>query len=303
MKNEKTVIPFALIIAILATSTSSVFIRYAQKDAPSLVIAALRLSIAALALAPIALTRHRAVYKNLSSREWILAILSGAFLAIHFATWITSLEYTTVVSSVVFVSTGPLWVALLSPLFLKEIPTRWVWIGMSLALLGGITVGLSDSCTSNGFSLSCPPLSQLMAGSAFYGNFLALIGAFAVAGYLMIGRTLRAKLDLIPYIFLVYSSAAITLIITMFAANESPFGYSSSTYIYIIALAIIPQLIGHSTFNWALRHIPASLVSITTLAEPVASAFLAFFLLQENPSIFTLIGGLLILAGIYISSK
>ena len=137
----------AIFIAILAVSTASIFIRQAQQDAPSLVIAAVRLSLASLAIAPFAIFQHRDEIRSLTHREWILITLSGLFLSVHFATWITSLEYTTVVSSVVLVSTGPLWVALLSPIFLKETPTRWVWIGMGLALLGGISVGLGDSCS------------------------------------------------------------------------------------------------------------------------------------------------------------
>jgi drug/metabolite transporter (DMT)-like permease len=194
-------------------------------------------------------------------------------------------------------------VALFSPLFLNEIPTRWIWIGMSLSLLGGLVVGIGDSCTASGFFLSCPPFSEMTAGSAFYGNFLALCGAWAVAGYLMIGRTLRAKMELVPYITLVYGTAALVLLLTMMIAKQTPLGYSTPTYLFILGLAILPQLIGHSTYNWALKYIPASLVSITTLGEPIGSAILAFFLLQEIPSPFTLAGGALILTGIYISSR
>jgi drug/metabolite transporter (DMT)-like permease len=293
---------FALIVAILAVSTASIFIKLAQKDAPSLVIASIRLTTASLILAPIALARHRSELASLTRNEWGLAILSGFFLSIHFAAWITSLEYTTIVSSVVLVSTGPLWVAILSPIFLREMPTRWVWIGMTLALLGGIIVGLGGSCSLSGLALTCPPLSDLMAGSAFLGNSLALLGALTVAGYLMIGRRLRAKMSLVPYIFVIYSVAALALNIYMLAAGESPFGFKSITYFWILCLALFPQLIGHSTYNWALRYMPASLVSVTTLAEPIGSAILAFFILQEVPTGLTLIGGMFILAGIYLST-
>lgn len=298
----KSRIALAIFIAILAVSTASIFIRFAQQDAPSLVIAAIRLTLASLALAPFALLQHRDEIRSLTRREWILAALSGLFLSIHFASWITSLEYTTIVSSVVLVSTGPLWVALLSPIFLKETPSRWVWIGMTLALLGGLIVGLGDSCTLTDSRLTCPPLSDLLAGSAFWGNFLALLGALTVAGYLMIGRNLRARISLVPYIFIVYGIASLALLGYVTIAKQSLLGYPQLTYLWMLCLALIPQLIGHSTYNWALRYMPASLVSITTLGEPIGSAILAFFILSESPTALTLFGGMFILMGIYLAS-
>lgn len=292
----------AIIIAILAVSTASIFIRFAQREAPSLVIAALRLTVASLILAPIALTRYRNELRKLTRSDLLLGLLSGIFLAIHFATWISSLEYTSIASSVVLVSTGPLWVALLSPIFLKEQLTKPVLTGMLLALLGGTIIGLSDSCQINN-GLICPPLSEFVQGTAFLGNFLALIGAWTVAGYLMIGRRLRTGMSLIPYIFVVYGIAAIVLLLIMFTAGQSPTGYSPMTYIWIILLALVPQLIGHSTYNWALRYMPAALVSITTLGEPIGSAVLAYFILREIPTLLTILGGVLILAGIYLASR
>ena len=291
-----------LVAAILAVSTASIFIRFAQADAPSLVIAALRLTFATLLLAPLALTRHREEIKGLTSREITLGIFSGLFLTVHFATWISSLEYTSVASSAVFVATGPLWVALLSPALLNERLTRAAIVGLTLALLGGAVVGLSDACViQNG--IQCPELGQVLQGRAMWGNFLALAGAWAVTGYLIIGRKLRAKISLIPYIFVVYGISAIGLIIVMFVAGQSPLGYPIKTYGWIFLLALIPQIIGHSTFNWALGYLPAAFVAVTTLGEPVGSAILAFFILQETPSMIMILGGVLILFGIYLASR
>lgn len=291
-----------LVAAILAVSTASIFIRFAQADAPSLVIAALRLTFATLLLAPLALTRHREEIKGLTSREITLGIFSGLFLTVHFATWISSLEYTSVASSAVFVATGPLWVALLSPALLNERLTRAAIVGLTLTLLGGAVVGLSDACViQNG--IQCPELGQVLQGRAMWGNFLALAGAWAVTGYLIIGRKLRAKISLIPYIFVVYGISAIGLIIVMFVAGQSPLGYPIKTYGWIFLLALIPQIIGHSTFNWALGYLPAAFVAVTTLGEPVGSAILAFFILQETPSMIMILGGVLILFGIYLASR
>ncbi|MBK9208638.1 MAG: DMT family transporter [Anaerolineales bacterium] len=299
----RLLLPFAITIAILAVSTSSIFIRFAQNDgAPSLVIAALRMSIATLILMPLALTKHIDEIKRLTLNEILLGVFSGIFLALHFATWISSLEYTRVASSVVFVSTGPLWVALLSPFLLKEHLARTAIFGLILSLAGGTIIGLSDACVWES-GLSCPAMQDILQGRAMWGNFLSLLGAFALTGYLIIGRKLRDGITLIPYIFMVYGVAAIALIVIMFATGNSPLGFAPKTYGWIFLLAVLPQLIGHSTFNWSLKYMPAAFVAITILGEPVGSAILAFFILNEIPTLVTIIGGVLILAGIYLASR
>jgi drug/metabolite transporter (DMT)-like permease len=292
----------AILFAILAVSTAAIFIRYAQAQAPSLVIAAYRLTMASLVLLPIAVTRQRAELKRLGRVDLTLALLSGFFLALHFAAWITSLELTTVASSVVFVTTTPLWVALLTPLVLKEPLTRPVLVGMGLALTGGIVVGLSDSCSWSQAGLLCPSLGEFLGGKAFLGDLLALFGAWMAAGYLLIGRRLRAGMSLMAYIFVVYSAAAVILVGIMFLSGQKPFGYPPQTYLWLTLLALVPQLLGHSTFNWALGYLPAAFVSITLLGEPIGSTILAYFLLSEIPSSIKIAGAVLILAGIYVAS-
>jgi drug/metabolite transporter (DMT)-like permease len=301
-KQGRFILPIAVVIAIIAVSTASIFVRFAQLEAPSLVIAALRMGFAAVVIAPFAIIRYRSELRRLTRHELLLGVFSGGFLAIHFAAWITSLEYTSIVSSVVLVSTGPLWVALFSPLFLKEQISRPVLIGMLLALVGGTVIALGDSCQISG-GLVCPSMSGFLHGDALLGNFLALVGAWALAGYLMIGRRLRRGMLLVPYIFLVYGVAAVALCTAMLVAGQRPVGFSGMTYLWIFLLALVPQLIGHSTFNWVLRYLPTTLVAITTLGEPVGAAVLAYFILQEIPASLTLLGGVLILAGIYVSSR
>jgi drug/metabolite transporter (DMT)-like permease len=293
----------AIIFGILAVSTASIFIRFAQEEVPSLVIAAWRLTVASLILVPIALSKYKTELLELNRKRLWLALLSGTFLALHFATWITSLEYTSVASSAVLVSTIPLWVALLSPFTIKEPIRLIVMIGLVFALLGVCIVGISDICSITNGSLSCPNLGEFMQGRAFIGDMLALFGAFAGAGYLLIGRKLRANMSLVSYISLVYGMAAIVLIIIMFAAGLKPFGYPPQSYVWLILLAIIPQLFGHSTFNWALGYLSAAFVSITLLGEPIGSTILAYVILQEKPTMLKLIGGGLILLGIFIASR
>ncbi len=296
-------LPFAIPIAILAVSTASLFIRFAQNDgAPSIVIAALRLTFATLMIAPVALIRHGDELRRLTRTEILLGVSSGFFLAMHFAAWITSLEYTSVASSVIFVSTGPLWVALLSPIVLKERLARSAVVGLALALAGGAVIGASDACAWDD-GLACPALADILQGRPAWGNFLALSGAWTVTGYLIIGRKLRPQMSLIAYVFLVYGMASATLLVFMLFSGTSPLGYSPKIYGWIVLLAAVPQLIGHSTYNWLLKYLPAALVAVVTLAEPVGSALLAYFFLQETPTVAVIAGGALILSGIYLAAR
>jgi len=305
LSSDRPPIPpsIAIWFGILAVSTASIFIRFAQKEAPSLTIAACRLTLATLILAPIAIGRYRQELFHLSKDRLLLGILSGVLLAFHFATWITSLEYTSVASSVVLVTTIPLWVVLLSPIFLKERLSSWTIAGMGVALIGGTVVGLSDSCQLTSTGILCPGLDHFLQGKAFFGDLLALAGAFMAAGYLMAGRRLRPTLNLISYTFLVYGIAAVVLIGLMFAAGNRPFGYPPLTYFWLLCLAVIPQLLGHSTFNWALRHVPVAYVSISLLGEPIGSTILAYLILRETPGVIKLAGAGLLLIGIVLASR
>jgi len=301
---RRSTLTLGLLAGISASSTAAIFIRFAQHEgAPSIIIAAARLTIASLILAPFALTRYRPDLRRLSRHEWILALLSGLFLALHFATWITSLEFTTVASSVVLVSTTPMWVAILSPLVLRERLGAVAVVGLILAMTGGVVVGLSDACAWQGGALVCPPLRTFIGGTAFLGDLLALAGAWMAAGYMLVGRKLRAKMALVPYIFVVYSMAAIVLMVIMLGMGAGPFGLPPLAYLWFALLALVPQLFGHSIFNWALKYLPASFVSITLLGEPVGSTVLAWFIFQEQPGWVKIGGAVLILAGIWLAAR
>ena len=290
-----------LTLAILAASTASILIRFAQTDAPSLVIAVYRLSIASLILTLVLLSRYRNDLQAMTKREVSLTLISGVFLSIHFATWITSLEYTSVASSVVLVQTAPLFVALLSPLILRERLSRSIVAGLILALIGSLIIGLSDACSwSDG--LRCPSIGSFFRGSAMKGDLLALAGAAAGAGYIMIGRRVRSTVTLIPYITLTYGTASVVLIVLMLRAGQSPFGYSPQTYLWFLLLALLPQLFAHSTYNWALRYLSAALVSISQLGEPVSSTILAYLILRETPTMLRIVGAVIILTGIGVAS-
>ena len=283
-------------------STASIIIRHAQTEAHSLVIAAYRLFFAVLILSPIVIFHYRQELSKLNAKDFRFATLSGLFLALHFATWITSLEYTTVASSVVLVSTTPLWVALFSPFFIKERITRATLAGLVIASLGTIIIAINDACYSNN-TFQCPSISIFLQGEAFWGDILAVLGAIFGSGYILVGRGIRSKVPLMVYIFVVYGVAAVILCSFTFGTNQQVIGFSPNIYIWLLLLALGPQLFGHSTVNWALGFLPAAFVSITLLGEPVGSIILAYFFLNESPGLIKLFGAILILGGIFIASQ
>jgi drug/metabolite transporter (DMT)-like permease len=214
--------------------------------------------------------------------------LSGLFLSLHFAFWIASLKYTSVASSVVLVSTHPIFVGIGSWLFLKERMGMNLVAGIAFSVFGCGLVSSGDVSLSE---------------QALIGDGFALLGAIAASGYLLVGRRLRKDQNLFSYIFPVYSTAGLILILFSLIFQKPFFGYSSSTYFYLLLLALIPQLIGHTTFNWALKYLPASLVAITILGEPIGSTILAYLVLKEGLTIWKVLGGTLILSGILIALK
>jgi drug/metabolite transporter (DMT)-like permease len=292
----------ALAVAVGSASFASILIRLAQPYAPSLVIAAYRLSLAALLLWPILLVRRQRQPTHLQPAVLGMTALSGALLALHFGTWISSLAYTSVASSAVLVATAPLFVALLSPITLGErVPSR-LFIGLALGLLGVLVIAASDVCAST-WPPRCPSPSTLLGSSALLGDLLALVGAVTVAGYLLIGRSLRLRVPLLPYLTLTYTAAAICLIGASAAFDLPLTGYPVQALGLFALLAVFPQLIAHSTYNWAVRHAAAAPVALTLLGEPVGAILLAALLLHERPEPMELAGVVLILVGIWLGAQ
>lgn len=288
---------FVLLVGILAVSTAAIFIRFVQTMVPSPVIAAYRLGLASLLLLPW-FVRERPPLRAFSLGTWGWLTLSGIFLSLHFLLWIQSLRYTTVASSVVLVTTTPLWVALLSALFLREPLTRSTLFGMALAFIGGVLMALGDIHSGPLF----PDTPEQIGGipAVWVGDLLALGGAWAAAGYLLIGRHVRERLGFTAYIFLVYTAAAFITWGVVLPQDLPISGFPPQAYLWLLLLALVPQILGHSSFNWALRHLPATTVATTLLGEPVGSTILAALFLGEIPAPLTLFGGLVVLVGLYI---
>ncbi|MCZ6530770.1 MAG: DMT family transporter [Chloroflexi bacterium] len=296
MQNPASRPPVGAVLAlgVLAASFSSIFIRLAQSEASSLVISAYRLALATLLLSPILLFRYRGEVRSLARNDSRLSLVAGLFLALHLGTWITSLEYTSVASSVVLVQTTPLMVAALSPLLLGEPISRYLMIGLLIAALGSLIVGISDACGAEG----CLQLDELFRGTAVRGDLLALAGAAAGAGYVIVGRRVRRSVSLVPYIGIAYGAAALVLLIASLFEGAPLFGFTPTTYLWLLMLAVFPQLVAHTSYNWALGYVAAAVVSLVLLVEPVASGVLALLILDETPTTLRLVGGVLILIGV-----
>ena len=280
MRPSKPFLTLALIGGVLGISTSAVLIRLG--DAPPPVMAFYRMFFAALFFLPGALRQGKEY--AISREDLGLALGAGAFLALHFLLWMSSLSYTSVASSVVLATTHPVWVFLLSLLFLKEKPSRSMWLGLALSLAGGLLV------TS----------SQGLGESRLLGNSLALGGALTIAFYLILGRRLRQNLPLALYSTFVFGSASF-LIALFLLFRGLPFrGYSNQTWLVFLGLALFPTVLGHNTLNWALKFLPATLVSAFILGEPLGASLLAVFVLGEIPSGRELLGSFITLLGIFL---
>lgn len=295
-------LPYAVLIAGIAVAASaSIMIRLALNlGLPATTVAAGRLSLAALILLPVALVAGRADLAALRRRDVLLALASGAFLAAHFAAWISSLAYTSVASSVALVSTNPLWVGLASLVFLRERLTAATWVGIALTIGGSALIGISDSGGGGG-------------SNALLGNGLALAGAAAGSGYFLLGRDLRRRMSILSYIFLAYSAAALVLVALALAVGPGDLGALGRSaalgglaipgWALLLALALGPQLLGHTAFNWSLRYLSATFVTVALLGEPIGSALLALAVFGESFQALQLAGFVLLLAGIAVAAR
>jgi len=274
-----------LVLGIIGVSTGSIFARLA--DAPALVTAAYRVGLASLILIPLAAWKARDELGNLSFQDIRLAIVSGFFLALHFASWISSLDYTAIANSVVLVNTIPLWVGLLTPLITKDRLMRATVISIIVSVIGGVIIGFGDFASG---------------GQALFGDFLAVIGAICAAIYLLLGRNLRRQLSLLSYVAICYGSAALFLWLAVIALQLPVSGYSTQTVAAFWGMALVSQIIGHSSYNWALKWFSSGFVAVALLGEPFGATIMAYLIFNEGLTWTKFIGGLVILSAIYIAA-
>ncbi|WP_087974524.1 DMT family transporter [Oceanobacillus rekensis] len=274
----------AVVIGVLAVSSSAILVKLAD-GAPSAIIANYRLLFAVLIMFPIILLKYRHEFRLISKKNWVLSIIAGVFLSLHFILWFESLNYTSVASSVVLVTMQPIFAFIGTYMLFQEKFSYGTVISMVIALFGSIIIGIGD------FQLG---------GMALFGDILALLGAIAVTVYFLSGQSARKHLSLMTYTFIVYSVSSITLIIYNLILQNSFFGYPAVHWWVFLILAIVPTFFGHTLFNWALKWLSTSTISMGIVFEPIGASILAYFILNESPTWSQLLGGTIVIFGLFL---
>lgn len=294
---------FVLALSVVGFSFAAPLIRLSH--AAPLVIAAWRLgfSLVIVALA-LALTGTWRAWRGLARDDVALAGAAGILLALHFWSWNASLRYTTVAASVSLVNLQPAIVALVSARWLGERPSRTQWLGIGIAILGALVVGLADLPGGVGGVVSAMAGSGA-GGRAVLGDLLAVVGALTATAYYLIGRRIRQRLALWPYVALVYGAAFVTLVVLSLATGAALAPQPPRELSIFAALAVGPMLLGHTGMNWALGHLPAFIVNLTVLGEPIGATLLAALIpgIGEVPGPGVLAGGAIVLAGVYLAAR
>jgi drug/metabolite transporter (DMT)-like permease len=282
-----------LVMGVLAVSMTAIFIRLAIDAAGikgvgfSLFLAVSRLIIAAVILLP---TWGTLKQQKVDSKAYYYAVAAGFALALHFATWITSLSYTSIAASTVLVTTNPIWISVFSWIWFQEKISKTTIFGILIAFVGGVLVAFGDNTGNSNYP------------NPLLGNLLALVGAVIVSLYFLLGREAQRKgLSTKHYITVAYSAAAVFLLPLPLLFGAKYTGYPDKVYLYIFLMAIFSQLVGHTSFNWAIRWITPTLVTLAILFEPIGASFFGYLIFREIPSNIVLLGGLILLVGVAIA--
>lgn len=274
----------AVVIGVIAVSTSAVLVKLAD-SAPAAIIANYRLLFAVIIMAPLILMKHRHEFRLIPKKDWIFSALAGIFLALHFILWFESLNYTSVASSVVLVTLQPIFAFLGTYFFFNERFSSGAVISMIIALFGSMIISWGD------FQIS---------GIALFGDILALLGAMAITVYFLFGQSVRRNLSLMTYTFIVYGVSTIALTIYNLFLQNPFFGYPANHWWIFLALAIFPTFFGHTLFNWALKWLSASTISMGIVFEPIGASILAYIILGEQITWSQWLGGTIVLFGLFL---
>ena len=280
---------WSVAIGIVCFSASAILVRLAD-EAPGMTIAVWRTSFAVLLLAPFAVPRIGPEVRRFSKRDVLLIVGAGIFLGFHFITWIESLYYTSVASATVLVTTSPIFLAILGFVLLGERLSRRATLGIALAVAGAALMGWGDAAAADA-----------AARHALWGNALALTAALLVSFYLLIGRVVRQGTSWMAYVFPLYGVVALTTLVVALFRQIPLFGYHPVVYGLCLLMALGPQIVGHGSFNYALRYVPAALLALLALLEPVLASVMAYGLFGEMPGGFALLGMAVILCAVTLA--
>ena len=285
-----------VLLGILGVSCSSIFIRFT--DAPAMVVVFFRMAFAAVPLAVLVLSRRelREELKDLGIRPILGALLSGVFLAMHLTAYVESVHLTTITSATLLVDTEVLFVALASVLLFREKISRPGMIGILLALAGSVMLSAGDLLPGQAKGL----IVMENAGTHIRGDLFALLGAVFLAVYTLLGSRLRKSFSTISYTFLAYAGASAVLLCACLVTSVPLTGWSADDYFYSFLMTVFCTYLGHTIFNWGLRYLPAPFISTCRLGEPVVATILAVVVFGEVPGPHQIIGGVIVLAGLYI---
>jgi drug/metabolite transporter (DMT)-like permease len=281
----------ALASSVAAGAWAVIFIRLAQEEGiPSVYVGAFRLTLAALILTPFVLRKYRSEISHLSRRDWLHIVAAGFVLAVLFAAASFALEHTTVLIAAMLFAINPLWIALLERFLLKTPMRRGLWVGLAITIVGSIIIAVSGA---SDFNLGHNPV---------LGAGLALVGSLGVALYAIVGREVRHHIPLAPYMYLVFVTGAAIAILFVLASGTPLVGYSIEGYVWLALITLIPHLVNHMAYNYALRHLPATYCSIFGQIEVILSVTIAFLLFREVPGILQLPGSIAVLLGVTLVS-
>ncbi|KIL44081.1 DMT family transporter [Jeotgalibacillus campisalis] len=271
----------AILLGVITVSLSAILVKLSQAE-PG-VIAFYRMFFSSVILAPFFFLYHRREISKLTKRDWSFSVIAGIFLAFHFILWFESLQYTSVASSTVLVTLQPLFAFAGAFFFFKEKMSKTALVSASIAIAGSLIISWGD------FQIS---------GMALWGDFLALMACALVTAYLLFGQDVRKRLSIVTYTFILYSISAIILFFYTLIKGESLGPFESQEWIYFLLLAIFPTLLGHSLFNWSIKWISTTFISMAILFEPVGATVLAYYILGESVSGSQVIGGAVVIAGL-----
>lgn len=274
-------IPIA--IGVISIALSAILVKLSTAEAG--IIAFYRMFFSILIMSPIFFIKYRKEVLQLTKKDWLLSVVAGLFLALHFVFWFESLNYTSVASSTVLVTLQPIFAFAGTYFFYKERLSFKTIASAIIAIIGSIIISFGD------FKIS---------GMALYGDVLALIACVFVTAYLLFGQDVRKRISLITYTFIVYSVSTISLFIYVLVKGASFGPYSQADWLWFILLAIIPNLLGHTLFNWALKWVSTNVISIAVLFEPVGASILAYYVFSERVTSMQVLGGLIIIIGLLV---